>query len=159
MPNFWQDMDEVQTLSRIFLAIFVLIGLVPFFKRSFRRLYDTLKSLGPWRKTIIVPVLGEMEPGAADPSKLSDLEYLVFLHLAQSGAKGLSLPTLAQGLHMEFQSIAEALRSLNQRGLVAIAPGFALIKRFSLSRKGRTLALEKGVSVRMSAREKGAIIP
>ncbi|WP_305044216.1 hypothetical protein [Geoalkalibacter sp.] len=93
MRSLRQDMDEVQTLSRIFLAIFVLIGLIPFFKRSASRLYyDYLSDVVRLRKPII-------------------------------------------------------------------APGFAVVKRFSLSRKGRALALEKGLSVGYSEQTKRMITP
>ncbi|KIH77088.1 hypothetical protein SAMN05660860_00409 [Geoalkalibacter ferrihydriticus] len=150
MDSIWHDLEEIQTLSRIFLAVFVLIGLFPFFKKSLGRFFDDLNSLRRFRTPIIAPVATEPDAAAKDPSRLNDMEHLVFTHLAQTGAKGESLPAMAQSLHMESRLIAQTLKSLNQKGLVAIAPGFGIIKRLTLSKKGRALALEKGVVPRLS---------
>lgn len=146
MDSLWHDMDEVQKLSRFFLAIFVLIGLIPFFSKSFERLTHYLSALRRFRTPIIAPLNIDAQTAFLDPSQLSDMEHLLFTHLAQAGSKGVSLPALAQGLHMEIGLIVKTLQGLNKKGLVAIASGFAIIKRFTLSKKGRALALEKGLN-------------
>lgn len=151
MDSLWYDLDEVQKLSRIFLAIFVLIGLIPFFRKSFERFAHYLSVLRRFRTQIIVPLNGDAHNAFMDPSQLSDMEYLVFTYLAQAGRKGLSLPALAQALHMDMSLIAKTLRALNTKGLVAITSGFAVLKRFTLSKKGRALALEKGLAPGVSA--------
>jgi DNA-binding MarR family transcriptional regulator len=146
MRSIWQDIDEVQTWSRIFLAIFVLLGLIPFFRRSYSRLLDYLNARRRLRTPSLAALTAELEVAPADPSHLNDIEYIVFAHLAQAGKKGASLRAMAQSLHMESSLIAKALQSLYQRGYVAIVPGFTLVRRFALSQKGEALALEKGLA-------------
>ncbi|MDO3379144.1 hypothetical protein [Geoalkalibacter halelectricus] len=150
MGSIWFDLEEIQTLSRIFLAVFVLIGLIPFFRKNFLRLFDYLNTLRRLRAPSIAPLVTQFEELNSDPSQLGDLEYIVFTHLAQTGPKGVSLAAMSETLHMDTRLVAEALKALNKRGLVALTPGFGLIKRFALSKKGRALALEKGQSPMLS---------
>lgn len=151
MDSLWYDMDEVQKLSRIFLAIFVLIGHIPFFRKSFERFAHYLSVLRRFRTPVIVPLNVTAQSAFMDPSQLSDMEHLVFTHLAQASSKGMSLPALVQTLHMDMGLMVKTLQTLNKKGLVAIVSGFAIIKRFTLSKKGRALALEKGLTPRVSS--------
>lgn len=146
MRSIWQDVDEVQTWSRIFLAIFVLVGLIPFFRRSHSRLHDFLSARRRLRTPTLAALTAEPEVVPSDPLHLNDIEYIVFTHLSQVGAKGASLRAMAQSLHMESLLVAKALQSLYKRGFVTIAPGIAIVRRFSLSKKGEALALEKGLT-------------
>jgi DNA-binding MarR family transcriptional regulator len=146
MRSIWQEIDEVQTWSRIFLAIFVLVGLIPFFRRTCSRLLDYLNARRRLRTPSLAALIAELEVAPAGPSHLNDIEYIVFAHLAQAGKKGASLRAMAQTLHMESSLIAKALQSLYQRGYLALSPGIAIVRRFALSKKGEALALEKGLA-------------
>jgi DNA-binding MarR family transcriptional regulator len=150
MDNLWYDLDDIQKLSRFFLAIFVLIGLIPFFQKSFSRLFDYLSFLRRFRTPIIAPVVTIQDSAPTDPSHMNDMEYIVFTYLAQADAKGVPLPSMANALHMDTKLVVKSLQTLNKKGLVAIRPGIGLIKRFTLSKRGRALALEKGLSPTLS---------
>lgn len=147
----WQAADdEIQTLARIFLAIFVLIGLIPFFQKSFSRWQSYIISLRRPRSPGLALSITELEAPSADPSRMNDIEYIVFMRLSQAGARGVSLKSLAEDLHMESLLIRKALQSLHQRRLVRITTGFVIGSRFSLSREGLALAVAEGFTPKLS---------
>jgi DNA-binding MarR family transcriptional regulator len=146
----WQAVDdEIQLLARIFLAIFVLIGLIPFFQKSFSRWHDYIISLRRPRAPGLVASIYEPEAAASEPSRMNDIEYIVFRRLSQAGGRGVSLSYLAKSLHMESLLIRRALQSLHERGLVRITPGLVIGRRFSLSREGYALALAEGLTPKL----------
>jgi hypothetical protein len=146
----WQAVDdEIQMLARIFLLIFVLIGLIPFFQKSFSRWHDYIISLRRPRSPGLAASMTEPEAASAEPSRMSELEYIVFRQLSQAGARGVSLASVAQGLHMDSLLIRKALQSLHEKGLVRVTPTLVLGRRFSLSREGLILAVAEGLTPKL----------
>jgi hypothetical protein len=150
MSIVWQVDDEIQLLARIFLAIFVLVGLMPFFRKSFARWHDYLISLRRPSSPGLAASISELDAAPAEPAGMSDIEYIVFTRLSQGGVKGASLAVLAEDLHMESLLIQKALQSLQKRGLVRVAPGLVIGRRYSLSREGLQWAIAEGYMPKIS---------
>jgi hypothetical protein len=147
----WQAVDDqVQMLARLFLALFVLIGLLPHFQKSFSRWHDYILSLRRPRSPGLAALITELEVAPAEPARMNDIEYILFTRLSQRGAKGVSLAALAKDLHLEGVLVRRALQSLHQRGLVRIMPGLVFGRRFSLSEEGLSLAIAEGFTPRLS---------
>ena len=139
--------DEIQLFARIFLAIFVLIGLIPFFQKNLSRLQAYILSK---RRTRTPGLAASLSASVAGSSRISEIEYLVFRQLSHAGARGMSPRSLARRLHMETLLVRKVLQSLKDRELVCPAPGFAVGNRYSLSRDGRALAVLEGLAPRVS---------
>lgn len=143
--------DEIQLFARIFLAIFVLIGLIPFFQKNLSRLQEYLLSKRRSRTPGMAASLSQPLNASAGPSRITEIEYLVFRQLSHAGSKGLSPRAIARHLHMETLLIRKALHSLQDRELVRPAPGFSVGKRFSLSRQGWALAALEGLAPKLTS--------
>jgi hypothetical protein len=151
MSIFWQAVDdEVQMLARIFLAIFVLIGLIPFFQKSFARWHDYIITLRRPQSPGLAASITQVAAAPAEPLHMNGIEYLVFVRLSQAGARGASPSSLTGDLHMESLVIRKALQSLHEKGLVRITPGVVIGRRFSLSQEGLALAVAEGLTLKLS---------
>lgn len=134
-------------LFLLFLSLFVLIGLIPFFQqmaaRRRRSESSSLKSKGASG----VAAKGELEAMFARPDEtleIYDFEVMVLRRLALAGRKGLSLKSIAGGLHIGPSVAVRALASLSGKGLVHSVTVYLVGKRFALSKKGREYSIRQG---------------
>ncbi len=134
-------------LFTLFLALFVLIGLYPAWKRTLRRIRAKLKSLEQDGST------ERVEKVSAERAKLTeqyaelqldDFETLILWQLVQCGPKGLSRKQLRSKLLLEPPVLRSALESLLHRGLVEVNITSFLQLRFYLSKRGRDFAIQMG---------------
>ncbi len=154
MGIFWEAVDdEIQFFSRIFLAIFVLIALIPFIQKSFTRLHDFILSLRRLRAPGIAASMTEPDSASAEPRRMGEVEYLVFRRLAQTPPRGAPVRALAAALHLDPALVRRSLEILHRKGLVRVVPGLVLGRRFSLSGQGWSMAMAEGLAPKLSVQK------
>ena len=136
------------TLFLLFLSLFVLIGLIPFFQQIAARRRRSQGSSSQLKEASEVGARGESGAIFARPDEtleIYDFEVMVLRRLALAGRKGLSLKTIAGDLHLGPSVAVSALASLSQKGLVHSAPVYLVGNRFFLSKRGREYAVRQGL--------------
>lgn len=141
------EINEIQWLVRLFLAIFVLIGVAPFLLKRIIGFIDYLAALKH------PPALGSseyvynLESSKAESSRLEGVDYIVLVHLAHLGDVGTTLISLQKKLHMERMLLIKVLLSLNKKEMVKVKQWSRFNRRFYLSEKGKAYAIAKGIIV------------
>ncbi len=143
--TFFSDMDEIRQLARLFLAIFVLIGVAPFLRKRIIGYIDYLMSLRRSSAQGSSEYVYSLEVAGQHNTRLEGVDYMVFVQLAQAGERGVSLRELKQQLHMESMLLTAVLQSLNKKGLIGVKQRWRFLQRYLLSRKGVGYAREQGV--------------
>ena len=139
------ELSDIQFLARLFLALFVLIGVAPYLLKRIIGLLDYLASLQH------TPALGSseyvynLEATMAEAARLEGVDYIVLVELAQAGDGGETLRNLHRRLHMERMLLIKVLLSLNKKDLVRVRQKTRFRRRFYLSEKGKTYAAAKGL--------------
>ncbi len=152
MADILQNNDDLHVLVRLFLAAFVLLGLLPHFNKRLSKVLDYFSQLSRPDKpgTEVAPM--EPEHSSAVSSTMTDIEYFVFARLAQGGKKGMTPAAVAKSLHMDRQLIRKALRSLRRKGFLQVAPDWKMAQRVTLSKQGQTLAIAEGLIPKLTHR-------
>ncbi len=126
----------------IFLALFVLLGIYPAWKKTARLIRDAL------RKAKTAEDTAPTTPSEPDEqqlhAQLNDFEIFILRRLAGESQKALSRRKINAELHLELPMLKAALKSLQHRGLIRVSVGNLRGLRFSLSSSGRSYAIEKG---------------
>ena len=139
------DIDEIQQLARLFLAIFVLIGVAPFLRKRIIGYIDYLISL---RRS---PVQGSteyvyhLEVSPSLDASLDGVDYMVFIQFAQAGDKGTTLKQLKSQLHMDRFLLIKVLQSLSKKSLIGTRSHGRFFRRLYLTDKGKAYARAKGI--------------
>ena len=145
MITFFGDIDEIQQLARLFLAIFVLIGAAPFLRKRIIGFIDYLVSMRRPRAQGSSEHVYNLEVAGQQDTCLEGIDYMVFVQLAQAGGGGASLRDLTRKLHMESMLLTTVLQSLNKKGLIGIKQHWRFFQRYCLSKKGVDYAREQGI--------------
>lgn len=131
----------------IFLALFVIIGIYPSFKRGASRIRSYIHQQEKQSWTGVEVLKNAQQSSFTTPQqllRLNDFEIFVLRRLAQAGGKGLTRRQLQDDLHFDPVIIRDALASLSDQGLVQ-AEFLSLFRiRFGLSVRGREFAVEQG---------------
>jgi DNA-binding MarR family transcriptional regulator len=139
------DINDIQFLARLFLALFVLIGVAPYLLKRIIGFLDYLVSLQH------TPALGSseyvynLEASMPESARLEGVDYIVLVQLAQAGDGGETLRNLQRKLHMEQMLLINVLLSLNKKQLVRVRQQTRFRRRFYLSEKGKAYAATKGL--------------
>jgi hypothetical protein len=130
----------------IFLALFVLLGIYPAWKRSLARLRKLLQEAGgaAAAEDITAPTAPEGLPFTLENLELDDFEQLVLGRFVQQLGKPLSRKHLDADLHLERPVLNQALESLLKRGLLQVSMTSFFGIRFQLSAAGRAYAAALG---------------
>lgn len=138
----------MSTLFILFLSLFVLIGLIPFFQQIAAR---RRRSQGSSLKSKEASDAGAKDESGAifgrpdETLEIYDFDVMVLRRLALAGRKGLSLKTIAGDLDIGPSVAVSALASLSQKGLVHSVPVYLVGNRFFLSKRGREYAIRQGL--------------
>ena len=141
------EINEVQWLARLFLALFVLIGVAPFLLKRITGYMDYLASLKRPPAQGSSEYVYNLETSLAESSRLEGVDYIVLVALAHAGAAGITLKNLQKKLHMERMLLIKVLLSLNKKELVKVKQRSRFNRRFYLSEKGKAYAIAKGLMV------------
>jgi hypothetical protein len=152
MADILQNSDDLHILVRLFLAAFVVLGLLPPFKKRLSKILDYLTHLGRPEMPGMDGEAAVQERFSAESSPMSDIEYFVFTRLAQGGKKGMTPAAVAKSLHMDRQLIRKALRSLRRKGFIHFAPDWKMAQRVTLSKQGQALAMAEGLIPKLTHR-------
>ncbi|MFO7578133.1 MAG: hypothetical protein R6W66_10445 [Pelovirga sp.] len=139
------EINDIQFLARLFLALFVLIGVAPYLRKRIIALLDYLVSLQHTPALGSSEYLYNLEASMVDSSRLEGVDYIVLVQLAQAGDEGETLRNLQRRLHMEQMLLIKVLRSLNKKELIRVKQQTRFRRRFYLSEKGKTYAAAKGL--------------
>lgn len=145
MANILQNSDDLDALVRIFLATFVVLGLLPHFYKRLSKIVDYFSRLNRPDMSGMDESLSVQENSLTASSPLTDIEHLVFTRLAQGSRKGMTPAAVAKSLYMDRSLIRKALHSLRQKGLIHIVPDWKMVPRVRLSERGRALAMQNGL--------------
>lgn len=135
----------------IFLALFVLSGLYPAWKKLAAIIRKTLKQIEQPEKTA-TNIYAEAPSTAHKPPadlQLNDFELFILNRLAQSYGKSLTRKQINAGLHLEPQIVKTSLKSLLNKGLIYLQISSLFSLRYSLSETGHQYALEQGLITRL----------
>lgn len=138
----------ISDLFVVFLAMFVMMGLMPLFDKLVIRISKYLKTRGQPDVLERARVKGASEELYGEPEKaleLYDFEIILLRDLAQAGWKGLSLKHITAELHLEPLFTEQTLTSLQNSGLVLSLDIVLFGKRFFLTRKGREYSKRQGL--------------
>jgi hypothetical protein len=152
MADILQNSDDLPILIRIFLAAFVVLGLLPPLKKRLSKILDYLSHLGQPDMPGIEGANAAQEHFSATSSPMTDIEYFVFTRLAQGGKKGMTPAAVAKSLHMDRQMIRKALLSLRRKGFLHFAPDWKMVQRVMLSKQGQALAMAEGLIPKLTHR-------
>jgi len=141
----FSDIDEVQYYARLFLALFVLIGIAPFLRKRINGFIDYLVSLRRPPAQGSSEYIYNLESSISDVSRLDGIDYIVFLQLAHAGDQGVTIKNLKQKLHLEPLLLTRVLLSLSKRELVKVTRRSRFNRRFFLSEKGKAYAVANGM--------------
>lgn len=141
----FSEIDEIQQLARLFLALFVLIGVAPFLRKRIIGYLDYLVSLRRPPAQGSSEDVYNLEASQSHDTRLEGVDYMVFVHLAQAGDKGATLRELKRQLHMEQLLLVKVVQSLNKKGLIKVKQRRRFMRRFYLSEKGKDDAVAKGI--------------
>lgn len=139
------EINEIQWLARLFLALFVLIGVAPFLLKRIVGFIDALASLRRPPAQGSSEYVYHLETAISESSRLEGVDYIVLVHLAQAGDAGETIRSLKKQLHMERMLLIKVLLSLNKKELVKVKQYSRFIRRFYLSDKGKAYAVAKGI--------------
>jgi hypothetical protein len=141
------EINEIQWLARLFLALFVLIGVAPFLLKRITGFIDYLASLKRPPAQGSSEYVYNLETSMSESSRLEGVDYIVLVHLAHLGTAGTTLKSLQKQLHMERMLLIKVLLSLNKKELVQVRQWSRFHRRFYLSEKGKAYAVAKGIIV------------
>ena len=144
-------------LVTLFLAIFVLIGIFPFIKKSMGQLRKLMEAADKPQKmfsSLINDVHQDIFPEQLTAGPLNDFEIIVLRRIAQSGPKALSSKQVNESLLFGDKILSKTLKSLYRRGYLSLRVSKFLGQRFILSDTGRRYALEQGYIVRLHEHKK-----
>lgn len=145
----FSDIAEIQYYARLFLALFVLIGISPFLRKRISGFIDYLVSLRHPSSQGFYDYVYNLESSISDVSRLEGMDYIVFFQLAQAGDRGATVRSLKRQLHLEPMLLIRVLLSLNKRELVRVNRQSRFSRRFYLSEKGKAYAVVKGIICRI----------
>lgn len=141
------EINEIQWMARLFLALFVLIGVAPFLLKRIIGFIDYLASLKHPPAQGSSEYVYNLEAALSESSRLEGVDYIVLIHLAHAGVAGTTLKGLQKQLHMERMLLIKVLLSLNKKELVQVRQWSRFHRRFYLSEKGKAYAVAKGIIV------------
>lgn len=141
----FSEIEEIQYYARLFLALFVLIGIAPLLRKRITGFIDYLVSLRRPSAQGSSEYIYNLESSISEVSRLEGVDYIVFLQLAQTGDRGATLKSLKQQLHLEPMLLIKVLLALSKRELVRVNRRSRFNRRFYLSEKGKAYAVAKGI--------------
>lgn len=140
----------------LFLAVFVLIGIYPFIKKSMvqlRKLLDAADNPQKMFSSQIRDVHQDMFPKQLTSGPLNDFEIIVLRRIAQGGGKAMSRKQINESLLFGDAVLNRTLMSLYRRGYLNLRISKFMGKRFILSEPGRRYAVEQGYIVVLKERK------
>lgn len=141
----FSEISEIQYYARLFLALFVLIGISPLLRKRISGFIDYLVSLRRPSSQGSSEYVYNLESSISDVSRLEGIDYIVFFQLAQVGDRGATVRSLKRQLHLESMLLIRVLLSLNKKELVRVNRQSRFSRRFYLSEKGKDYAVVKGI--------------
>jgi hypothetical protein len=140
----------------IFLAIFVLIGIYPAFKRNvlkIRKLLEDKTRSGDPFASMLDDAHAEIFTDYPSSEPMNDFEIIVLRRIAMARGKVLSRKQVNEPLLFGDAVLGKTLRSLYRRRMISLRRSKFIGQRIVLSEAGRRYALEQGYIVQIQDRK------
>ncbi|MEJ2492131.1 MAG: hypothetical protein P8Y84_11035 [Desulfuromonadales bacterium] len=132
----------------LFLAIFVLLGLLPAIRRTtakWRQLMVDQKTRQQIMPTTSQQVLAKVHEVEQERLRLNDYEQLILRSVGRSGGRLVRLSKVVREMQFDKDVIRQAMTSLYRKGMIRILPTFLFGPFLSLTGKGRKYAVAHGL--------------
>jgi hypothetical protein len=142
----------LSSLVVIFLAIFILIGIYPAFKRNalkIRKLLEDKTRSGEPFASMRDNAHAEIFTDYPSSEPMNDFEIIVLRRIAMARGKALSRKQINEPLLFGDAVLGRTLRSLYRRRMISLRISKFIGQRFVLSEAGRRYALEQGYIVQI----------
>ena len=138
----------LQIMFVFFLAIFVLLGLLPAIRRTttkWRQLMVDQKTRQQIMPTTSQQVLTKVHEVEQERLRLNDYEQLILRSVGRSGGRLVRLSKVVREMQFDKDVIRQAMTSLYRKGMIRILPTFLFGTLLSLTGKGRKYAVAHGL--------------
>jgi len=131
----------------IFVAVFVLIGLIPFFQEisaALRKFLATAEEGGKGREDVLRGEGVDSAREGGESAPIYGLEVMALRGLARAGRKGISFKAMAADLNLSPATVKKTLESLGTKRLARYVRPFPFGRHYYLSGRGRDYAAVLG---------------
>lgn len=131
----------------IFLMWFVVIGIIPFLEKIYKKILQYLDTLEKRKEasTAGVKIVPPRMPQVPQETlEVYDFEVIVLTRLARAGRKGHTLKHMAGALLLYPSIVEKTLASLGTKGLIGVTRTYVAGNRYHLTRKGRNYLIQHG---------------
>ncbi|MBW2452686.1 MAG: hypothetical protein JRF07_10080 [Deltaproteobacteria bacterium] len=144
----WDIDIAMPVMFVLFLSAFLIVGLIPRFERTYKRLRHYFHNRRRSKSNIPNTTTGSLRDSAAFEEEMPSLDYyetVVIKLLADPKHRRISSDIIVAELGLDAEALERVLAQLNNVGLICFVQSPLLIKKYYLSEKGLAYAITQGL--------------